>query len=167
MAVTVTTHLPRHRRDDLLAEIERESAASAELTPRSRETLERLAEAGDLVVAFEDGVLAGWGIREPLAPGLKELGMVFVKPQFRSAGVFAPLAHRLVEAGFNYVVATYNPAMVRFVQREFGFVPTTLGHVIRRSRGRFLTKRFDRRSRHSIGRRIARSTPLYAILVRE
>lgn len=164
MAVTIVTELPAETAANTLSEIHAISTATAELTPRSMAVLERALADGRLVIGFVDGTLAGWGLKEPLGRGVFELGMAYTKPEFRGFPVFVGVTQRLVAPGSTYVFATYDPKAVAYMRRRFGFRETTLGEVVRRSRGRFLLKRLDRASRRSIASRIATLTPKYAIL---
>lgn len=164
MAVTIVTELPAETASTTLAEIHAISTASAALTPRSMEVLTRALEDGRLVIGFVDGTLAGWGLKESLGRSVYELGMTYTKPEFRGHPVFDGVTRRLVEPGATYVFATYDPAIVAYMRRRFGFRESSLGEVLWRSRGRFLFKRLDRASRSSIGARLSVRTPLYAIL---
>jgi hypothetical protein len=162
--VTFTTELDSERANEVLTAIFDVSVATPELTPRSRETLVDALADGRLVMAFVDGELAGWGLREPLGRNLVELGLTYTKPQFRSEPVLRGVAELLVAPGNSCVLATYEPRIIAYMVRRFGFRQCTLGEIVRRSRGRFLFKRFDRASRAAIRSRLKHRTPHYAIL---
>ena len=164
MAVTVTTTLPERDAPGILRTILEESTASAELTPRTMAVLAEALADRRLVVAFVDDTLAGWGLRERLAPSIFELGFTYTRPEYRHEPVFRAIAHELVSPPGTYVLATYHPSMLDFLARELGFRETTLGTVVWLSRGRFLTKRLSREARRSIGSRLSTKRPRYGML---
>lgn len=163
MAVVVTTTLEPEDVDDVLSEINRISVKTHELTPRSVEALRGLLVQNNLVMVFVDGQLAGWGVREPLARGVFELGMTFVRPEFRSTTAFDRLAHELVSGNRTFLVATYKPELVRYLEREFGFRQSHLTEFIWLSRGRFLSKRLSRESRRAVRSHLKNAKPFYTL----
>jgi hypothetical protein len=80
---------------DVLAEIARVAATEPALTPRPIEDLRAAASRGNVVVLRHDGGLIGWGVREVLRPGLAEIGMMYIKPAFRTPAAFIRLAREL------------------------------------------------------------------------
>ena len=163
LAINIVRQVSAERSPIVLAEVYRVSVESGELTPRSLKKLEKLLKQGRLVLAFIDDQLAGWVVAEKLAPGLSELGMAFVKPEFRNQPVFDALAHRAITNDEAFLFATYNPAMLRYVEREFGFVPVPLWRVALRSWGVFVFKRLGRVARNSVRERMKVSQPLFAL----
>ncbi len=162
MAIRVTSSLD-DRFDETIDEIERMSLASKELTPRSRARLERAARQGNLVVAFSADTLAGWGIREPVSRNTSELGMTFVKPEYRDTDAFELLARELTNTKRKLVMATYRKDLQQYTIDHLGFKPSDLFEVIKVSRGGFLLKRMNPASRRSIQHRMRDSKPLFAI----
>jgi hypothetical protein len=146
-----------------VATISEESASVSELTPRSRESLERLARDGNIVIVRVDDELAGWGVREPLGRGVFELGMTYVRPTFRATDAFRRLAAEMVSATDEYLVATYKPELVDFLVREHGFRRSGLVEFVWRSRGSFITKRLDRASCTAVRDHASTGRALYVI----
>ena len=139
------------------------SASESSLTPRSLETLRAVANSGDLIVLLNDGSLAGWAIRERLTPKVKEVGLMFVKPEFRSPTAFALLAREVTNDPAELLFATYEPALIRFVIAELGFRASSLWQLTLRSRGRFITKRLSRETRAAVAEHTRTAKPLFAI----
>lgn len=147
----------------ILEEIHNTALTEAKLTPRSVESLRAVALAGDLVILNSDNSLVGWGIREELRPGLKEVGLMFIKPEFRSAASFILLARELANVRDSLILATYDAALIRQAVIEFGFREASLLQVIIASRGRFVTKRLNRSSRTAVAQHTKTGKPLFAI----
>jgi len=149
--------------ENILEEIHNTVLAENSLTPRSVESLRAVAQAGDLVILKNDNQLVGWGIREELRPGLKEVGLMFIKPEFRSAASFILLARELANVPDGLILATYDAALIRQAVIEFGFREASLLPVIIASRGRFVTKRLNRSSRTAVAQHTKTGKPLFAI----
>ncbi len=153
-------------RADEVQAIYRATSELAELTPRSHETLEELAKGNRLAVIRVDGKLAGWAAVEPLTRNLSELGMVFVKPEYRGAESFDALIREVAKRSERILLATYNPALIRYAMRAWKGREIGLGTAIVLSRGKFLTKRLGASSRKSIQARLKTSRPRYALIER-
>jgi len=149
--------------ENILEEIHTTVLAENSLTPRSVESLRAAAQAGDLVILNNDNQLVGWGIREELRPGLKEVGLMFIKPEFRSAASFILLARELANVSDGLILATYDAALIRQAVIEFGFREASLMQVIIASRGRFVTKRLNSSSRAAVAQHAKTAKPLFAI----
>lgn len=163
MAIDIVRQVSANLKEAVLDEVHSVSVNSGQLTPRSPKKLLKLLNDGRLVLAFIDEELAGWLVAERLSPGLSELGMAYVKPEYRNEPVFDALAHRAITDDEAFLFATYNTNMLRYVEREFGFVPVSLWHVVWRSWGLFLLKRLGRDARLSIGNRMKTLQPLFAL----
>lgn len=148
---------------EILEEIQHTSLIETKLTPRSAESLQLVAHAGDLVILRHENQLVGWGIREELRPGLKEVGLMFIKPDFRSASSFILLARELANVPDALILATYDAALIRQAIIEFGFREASLFQVIVASRGSFVTKRLNRASRTAVAQHTKSAKPLFAI----
>lgn len=148
--------------ENILEEIHNTVLAENSLTPRSVESLRAVAQAGDLVILKNDNQLVGWGIREELRPGLKEVGLMFIKPEFRSAASFILLARELANVSDGLILATYDAALIRQAVIEFGFREASLMQVIIASRGRFVTKRLNSSSRSAVAQHTKTGKPLFA-----
>lgn len=162
MAQIATALLPATALE-VISEIYKTSLVEPNHTPRSIESLTATAARGDLVILEQNGTLAGWGIREDLTRELKEVGLMFIKPEFRSASTFIALARELSNVPVALILATYDEALIRQAVLEFGFREATLLQVILRSRGRFLTKRLNRTSRRAVAEHTRNAKPLFAI----
>jgi hypothetical protein len=149
--------------ENILEEIHTTALAENSLTPRSVESLRAAAQAGDLVILKNDNQLVGWGIREELRPGLKEVGLMFINPEFRSAASFILLARELANVRDSLILATYDAALIRQAVIEFGFREASLMQVIIASRGRFVTKRLNSSSRAAVAQHTKTAKPLFAI----
>lgn len=163
MALSVTSTLNREAVESLVMDIAATALSEPGLTPRPIAEISAAAARGDLVVLHDDNVVAGWGVRETLRPGLKEIGLLYVKPTFRSPSAFMLLARELAAAPDALVLATYEPALVRLAITEFEFGPATLGQVVAKSRGQFLVKRLSRDSRRAVRDHTRNAKPLFAI----
>ena len=152
-------------KDVLLAvtEIYETSVSHPNLTPRSLEELKAIAMRGDIVLIKANETLIGWGIREVLTKTLKEVGLMFIKPEFRSASAFSALAKGLAEDPGELILATYDPSLIRHAVLEFGFKEANLVQVVIKSRGRFLAKRLSKDSRRAVAGHLKEFKPLFAI----
>jgi hypothetical protein len=148
---------------DVLPEIYEIGFSDPNLTPRSLATLGKLASQGDLVLIKVDNKVAGWGIREALTKNLKEIGMMFIKPEYRSPSAFITLARALAADPTAMVLATYDKALIRQAVLEFNFREVGLLTVVIRSRGRFITKRLTRSSRKAVVEHRSQGEALFAI----
>jgi hypothetical protein len=148
---------------EVLPEIYETGFRDPNLTPRSLETLGEIANKGDLVLIKVDDKVAGWGIREVLTKNFKEIGMMFIKPEYRSPGAFIALARGLADDPSSMVLATYDKALIRQAVLEFNFREVGLLEVIIRSRGRFITKRLTKASREAVTEHRSQGKALFAI----
>lgn len=163
MVVDATSIIHPADVDNVLAEIARTAVTERELTPRPIEDLRAAASRGNIVLLRHDGELIGWAVREVLRPGLSEIGMLFITPAFRTPAAFIRLARELANVPEALILATYDTALVRLAVLEFGFREASLGEVIIRSRGRFLTKRLSAESRLAVREHTRHARPLCAI----
>jgi hypothetical protein len=161
MALIATTALGDSI-EAVLAEIHKTSTTEKNLTPRSIESLKVTASQGDLILLKADEALAGWGIREQLQPGLKEVGLMFIKPEYRSALSFIVLARALSNTPDALILATYDPALIRQSVLKFGFREISLFQVVLKSGGKFITKRLNRSSRAAVSEHTRRAKPLFS-----
>lgn len=142
------------------------TAGLAELTPRPITVLRELAKDGRLVLIHSGGQLAGWAAVEHLTSNLSELGMVYVKPEFRSAEAFDALIQEIAKRPERMLLATYTGAIMRYAAKVWQAREIGLLKAILLSRGRFLTKRLNPNSRESIRGRLANANPRYALVER-
>ena len=163
MALSASSLHSKAAAELIIQEIGRLTSTSDDLTPRSEAALRAVAKNGDLIALYNDGTLAGWGIRERLCPGVKEVGLMFIKPEFRSATAFAALTDALGNDDSTLVIATYDPALIRNLIAKHGFKTSTLAKVAWISRGRFITKRLSRETRQAVASHTAKAKPLFAV----
>ncbi|MEO0024706.1 MAG: hypothetical protein RL196_1147 [Actinomycetota bacterium] len=163
MALVATNKHDPSTLSALLTEIEQRVLAEPGLTPRSRRALQKVANSGDLILLWSEGNLAGWGVRERLAPSVKEVGLMFVKPEFRGAVAFAELARELTNDRATLIMASYDPALIRYVVAKCAFQRASLGDVALRSWGRFITKRLSKTARTAVRQHTSLAKPQFAI----
>ena len=166
MAITATFKIDSAKIPAIVKEIFEVSSAQAELTPRSIEQLTELAKAETLALVYQDQELIGWAAIEKLTNNLSEIGMVYLKPEYRSAEGFNALMQLVAARKDNYLLATYDQALIRYVKSAWQAKETNLFGAILRSNGKFLTKRLNSESRKSIKKRLKHSKPSYAIVGR-
>lgn len=166
MALTATFKVPSAELPAIVKEIFEVSSAQAELTPRSIERLTALAQAETLALVYQDQKLIGWAAIERLTKNLSEIGMVYIKPEYRSPEAFNALMQLVAARKDNYLLATYDQALIRYVKNAWQAKETNLFGAILRSHGKFLTKRMNSESRKSINKRLKHSKPSYAIVGR-
>ena len=166
MAITATFKIASAKIPATVTEIFKVSSAQAELTPRSIERLTELAKAETLALVYQDQELIGWAAIEKLTNNLSEIGMVYLKPDYRSPEAFNALMQLVAARKDNYLLATYDQALIRYVKSAWQAKETTLFGAILRSNGKFLTKRLNSESRKSINKRLKHSKPSYAIVGR-
>lgn len=164
MALRAAFAIPGQDLEGLVKEIFTTSDSQPELTPRSAELLEKLAHAGNLAVIYVDDQLAGWAAVEPLTRKVAEVGLVYVKPEFRSAAVFQELMKLVAARPEKMLLATYDPALIRYVVGVWKAKPISLFGAILVSHGKFLTKRLDAESRKAIRNKLQKGKPLFAIV---
>ena len=163
MALTATTAIEAESLELILLEILTVSAKHPSLTPRNELSLRTVANCGDLITLWNDGTLAGWGVRENLAPGIKEVGLMFIKPELRTPVAFAELARELCNDDATLIFASYDSALIRFVVAKHGFKKTSLLKIALVSRGVFITKRLGKTARNAVREHTSRAKPLFAI----
>jgi len=166
MAITATFEIAPTTLLAVVKEIFEVTSAQAELTPRSIEKLTELAKANTIAVVYKDNSLVGWGAVERLTKNMSEIGMVFIKPEHRSAEVFNALMQLVANRKDTYLLATYDQALIRYVKTVWNAKETNLLGAIFLSHGKFLTKRLNSESRKSISTRLNDSKPSYAIIER-
>ena len=147
-------------------EIFKVTSTLVELTPRPLQTLKQLATEGRLVLIHSDGRLVGWAAIERLTKNLSELGMVYVKPEYRSARAFDALIQEAAKRPERMLLATYTGAIMRYASKVWLAKEISLARAILLSRGRFLTKRLGAKSRESIRGRMTKAKPRYALIER-
>jgi len=167
MAITATFEIEPTKLPAVVKEIFEVTSAQAELTPRSVEKLTALAKANTLAVVYKDKSLIGWAAVEKLTNNLSEIGMVFIKPEHRSAEVFNALMQLVAKRKDTYLLATYDQSLIRYVKTVWNAKETNLLGAIVRSKGKFLNKRLNSESRRSIKSRLKETKPSYAIVGRK
>jgi len=167
MAITATFEIEPTKLPTVVKEIFLVTSAQAELTPRSVEKLTALAKANTLAVVYMENMLIGWAAVEKLTKNLSEIGMVFIKPEHRSAEVFNALMQLVAKRKDTYLLATYDQSLIRYVKTVWNAKETNLLGAIVRSKGKFLTKRLNSESRRSIKTRLKETKPSYAIVGRK
>lgn len=158
--------LPHDNFERLLDEISFIGSAQPELTPRTKKLLLSRLHQRQLIIALENEQLAGWGLVEPVAKNVVELGFLYVKPEFRSTRAFHDLARELVLRPETVLFATYNPKLLNYVKSAYHFSDSSLAEFNRLTNGRFTIKRLNIDALKSIRSRMAKSKPFYAILDR-
>ena len=151
-------------KDQVIAEIQRISEKQPELTPRPKLVLEKALKEGNLALVQDNDELIGWALVEPLTKNISEIGLVFIKPEFRSPAVFDLLMKLVSKRPEKMLLATYDKSLIRYVQKAWKAEQLSLAKVIWLTRGKFVLKRMDKLSRGAIKRKIAKSKPLYAIV---
>lgn len=146
-----------------IQKIQAVSNTEANHTPRTIASLVETANRGDLLVVRIADEIIGWGIRENLTENLKEVGLMFIQPKYRSAAAFNLLARALSETPEALVLASYDPALIRHSVVEYGFREVSLITVILRSRGKFLTKRINSASRRAVAAHVQKAKPRFAL----
>ena len=164
MALRATTDCPPQKVEATIAEIVAVSNQySDDLTPRSPETLRVLLSDKRLCLIYSDEVLAGWAVIEPLTRTLSELGLAFVKPEFRGMGVLRELLQLTAMREERIVYATYNRELLDYSIASWGCTELKLWQVVLLSHGRFITKRLDRKTRNAVKAHMEKRKPLFAI----
>jgi len=164
MALRATTECPPHSTNAIVEEIVRvTNDHSDELTPRSAETLMQLLAEQRLCLIFSGEVLAGWAVIEPLTKRLSELGMAYVKPEFRGVGVLRELLQLTAMRSERIVYATYSRELLDYSVASWGCTELKLWQVVLLSRGKFITKRLDRKTRATVRAHLDKRKPLFAI----
>lgn len=144
-----------------LDEIEQILSQRADLTPRSRKTLDQLATQNRIAFLLEGKNLAGWALIEELIPNLSELGMAYIKPEHRGPSAFHALCRLLSTQDERLVLATYDDALISYAKTVWRWKEKSLWQVVLLSRGKFITKRLDRSSRSSIQERMKTKKPRF------
>ena len=166
MAITATFQIDPEKLQTVVRQIYETTSALAELTPRSEERLTELANANTLAVVYKENEIIGWAAVEKLTKNMSEIGMVYLKPEHRSAEAFNALMQLVAKRKDTYLLATYDQVLIRYVKSAWKAKETNLLGAILRSRGKFLSKRLNSESRQSISTRLKHSKPSYAIVER-
>ena len=105
MAITATFQIEPALISHVVSQIHEVTAAEPGLTPRSIARLTELAQSEKLAVLFADGKLAGWAAVEKLTKNISELGLLYLKPEYRSAGNFNALAQLILNSAVRNLLA--------------------------------------------------------------
>ncbi len=167
MAITATFQITPAKLPQVVKEIFEVTSSQAELTPRSVEKLTELAKATTLAVVYDEDLLIGWAAVEKLTKNLSEIGMVYLKPEFRSAEAFNALMQLVARRKDTYLLATYDQSLIRYVKTVWNAKETNLLGAIIRSKGKFIAKRLNSESRKAIKTRLKETKPSYAIVGRK
>lgn len=162
--VTVTSHIPKSRHDEVVLEIQRVVLATPSLTPRPEQELRAALRSYHLAVAQDKGKIIGWLLSTPYSSATQELGMAYIMPTHRSTGLLQCLIDELIERRPISIAVTYEMALKKSLMKHWGFEPSTLREFIFVSKGRFLLNRLT--SVRSVGAVISHTSkkkPLYLI----
>ncbi|MEY4450964.1 MAG: hypothetical protein RLZZ380_85 [Actinomycetota bacterium] len=164
LAISVTSELEKEKVVQIVNEIfEISSAQTQELTPRTKETLFALAESKRLITASLNGSLIGWVVVEKLEKDVSELGMAFVKPEFRRAGVLHKMLEEASKRPERLIIASYSSELIEFGIKHWGARKITLWQVALVSRGRFITKRLNPKTSSVVNKHLRDHKPLFVI----
>lgn len=164
MALAATFDIPKAKLETWINEIAETSARAPELTPRSIPLLRKLAGQRNLAVITRGELLVGWAAVEPLTKNLCEIGLVYVKPEYRRTGAFHQLMNLVASRKEKMLLATYDPALIRYVVRNWRAEQVGLISAIMQSRGKFISKRLNSASRKAVRSKLKKGKPLYAIV---
>jgi len=166
MAITATFQIEPALISHVVSQIHEVTAAEPGLTPRSIARLTELAQSEKLAVLFADGKLAGWAAVEKLTKNISELGLLYMKPEYRSPENFNALAQLIMNSDDRYLLATYDQILIRYLKTAWHAKSTNLLGATLISRGKFITKRLNRASRNAVRSHLKQGKPLYAIVGR-
>lgn len=164
LAIKVTSELTPELEEKVVSEVFTiTSELTKDLTPRSLETLFHLSNEKRLITAFQDDQLIGWAVVEKLTKSVSELGMAYVKPEFRRKGVL----HRMLDEASKrpeiLVLASFSPELIEYGVRRWDARRSSLWEVALISRGRFITKRLKSRTMRTVNKHLSERRPLFAI----
>ena len=164
MAVKVIRRIPKEVHAEILDEIiQIAEAQSHEVTPRSRETLESLLDLDNLYVALDGETLLGWVVVEPLTKRVSELGMAYVKPEFRGQAVLEQILSVIASRPERIVLATYNQGLLDYAISAWNCREVSLLRVVLVSRGRFISKRLNKSTRSHVSQHLSMGKPKFAL----
>lgn len=164
LAVNVTSKLSPESSDQIIEEIFSITSAKAkELTPRSIETLRELVAENRLITAFDVDRLIGWAVVERLTKNVSELGMAYVKPEFRRAGVLHKMLDEVSRRPELLIIASYSNELIEYGIKNWGAKRVNLWQVALVSRGRFITKRLNATTRTTVNQHLSERKPLFVI----
>ena len=125
--------------------------------------LENAARNNNLYLAFSDRELIGWAIAEPLTKKVSELGMAYVKPEFRKERVLHGLLGNVAQRPERILIATYNQELLHYAITTWNCTELSLLKVTILTRGRFITKRLNNETRKHVNAHLRAGKPLFAI----
>lgn len=162
---TVTTSIPVDEQAAIVEAIDAICHHEPQLTPRSKQALVLAIHRGDLAIAKDDkDALIGWLIAESICPGVQELGMAYIMPEWRQTGVRNLLLEALIDDSQDNMAITYNSRIARDLVAAYNFEISTLRVLCTRSRGRILIKRLSSlRSVYAVLRHASQQQPIYLI----
>ena len=164
MAVNFTNNLGPKDADSVIDEILKISDShSHEVTPRSRSVLENAVRNNNLYLAFSDRELIGWAIAEPLTNKVTELGMAYVKPEFRKEHVLHGLLGEVAKRPERIIIATYNENLIDYAKAAWNCDELSLLQVALITRGRFIAKRLNPETRRHVNAHLKIGKPRFAI----
>lgn len=164
MAVRLTNNLSHDDANAVIREIIYISESQAhEITPRSKMALENAARNNNLYLAFSDRELIGWAIAEPLTKKVSELGMAYVKPEFRKGRVLHGLLGEVAKRPENIIFATYNEGLIEYAKSAWNCKELSLFKVTLLTQGRFITKRLNAETRKHVNAHLRAGKPRFAI----
>ena len=164
MAISFTNVLTPELERSIINEIIQTSESHAnEVTPRSRLALESAVRNNNLYLAFSGSNLIGWAIAEPLTKRVTELGMAYVKPEFRKERVLHGLLGKVAERPEQILIATYNDGLLEYAKATWNCQEITLLQVALKTRGKFITKRLNSETRKHVNAHLRAGKPRFAI----
>jgi hypothetical protein len=107
--------------------------------------------------------LIGWAVVEKLTKNVSELGMAYVKPNFRRAGVLRKMLNEASKRPELLIIASYSPELIEYGIRHWGARRVTLWQVALLSRGRFITKRLNPKTTSTVNKHLSEKKPLFVV----
>lgn len=162
--VTISSRIPKSRQEEILSEISRVVHAVPSLTPRPKSELRAALQSRNLAVALDRDEVVGWLLATPFSSKVQELGMAYIEPAYRDAGILKRLIDELIDRRSISVAVTYETRLQASLMKHWGFEPSSLRECVRLSKGKFLLHRLTSlRSLSAIVRHTIKKKPMYLV----
>lgn len=162
--VTVTTHPPLHTHANLAADMCETMQTVPSITPRSKQAIISLLKAGNIALAFDGDTLVGWLVAMPYSSRVQELGMAYIKPEYRGRGILNRMIKPLIDRHTISLAVTYELRLANLLIDRWGFAPSSLAHFAYCSRGLFILSRLRSvRAIRAVTSHITTRKPIYLV----
>lgn len=158
---TITTTIDRREYREVAGYMAATMKGVASVTVRPQRVLVRALQHGELALAYDNDHLVGWLLSEPYDSSIQELGMAYIEPNYRNQGILGDMINQLITHRPTTFAITYEPRLVSYLVRRWGFQETTILNIVCLTRCHLIFRRI--RSLRSVVRHVGSSKPRFLV----